>query len=57
MVMMLNSLRIKIFEIIEGSTMAGTCEIWRVGVFIAASYNILKNMYNPLWEVEDLICR
>jgi hypothetical protein len=34
--------------------MSGTCGMWRIGVFVAASCNISINMYIPAGAVEGL---
>ena len=50
--MMLKSLRVKI--LFKESRMCGGCGMWRVGIFLAASCNILKNMYIPVTAVKGL---
>ena len=51
---MLKSLRVRTHKIFEDSGMSHACGMWHVRVFIAASYNILKNMCSPLGAVKGI---
>jgi hypothetical protein len=51
---MLKSLRVRTHKIFEDSGMSHACGMWHVRVFIAASYNILKNMCIPLGAVKGI---
>jgi len=53
MMMMLNSLRVKT-QFYEDSRMSRACQMWHVGISLAPSYIILKNMYIPVGVVQGL---
>jgi hypothetical protein len=55
--MMLKSLiRVRTLKIFEDSGMSHACGMWHVRVFIAASCNIIKNMWIPLGAVKGIWC-
>lgn len=48
---MLKSSRVKT-QFYEDSRMSGACQMWHVGIFLAPSFIILKNMYIPVGVVQ-----
>lgn len=52
--MMLKCLRLRTHKIFEDSGMSHSCRMWHVCIFIAASYDILKNMCIPLGAVKGI---